>query len=102
MEFKTNIENKEKDTLINSFFMLSDEDKKEVIEHKAEYSLEEIKSKLAVKCFDKKVNFSSDTSEKTDNKVEEKNTAITFEMNNGGSPLSDWVKEVKEVEKQGV
>lgn len=102
MEFKTNIENKEKDTLINSFFMLSDEDKKEVVDHKAEYSLEEIKSKLAVKCFDKKVNFSSDTSEKTDNKVEEKNTAITFEMNNGGSPLSDWVKEVKEVEKQGI
>lgn len=99
MEFKTNIENKEKDTLIDSFFMLSDEDKKDVIEHKSEYSLEDIKSKLAVKCFDKKVNFNLDSFEKTDNKVEERNTAVTFEMGSNNSSLPDWIKEVKEVEK---
>ena len=46
--------------------MLSDEDKKDVIEHKAEYSLAEIKSKLAVICFDKKVNYVKSTEEKSE------------------------------------
>ncbi len=50
-------ENKKKDALIQEFYMLSDEDKKDVIEHKAEYSLSEIKSKLAVLCYDKKVSY---------------------------------------------
>lgn len=59
-EYKQRIEeidNKEKDALIAEFTMLSEEDKKEVIEHKAEYSLAEIKSKLAVICYDKKVSY---------------------------------------------
>jgi len=55
--FKKEIENKQKDELIKEFYMLSDEDKRDVIEHKEEYTLEEIESKLAVICFKKKVNF---------------------------------------------
>lgn len=51
-------ENEKKDALIARFSMLSDEDKKDVIEHKDEYSLETIKSKLAVIGFEKGVNFS--------------------------------------------
>ena len=46
--------------------MLSDEDKKDVIEHKAEYTLDEIKSKLAVVCFDKKVNYVKSSEEKSE------------------------------------
>ena len=38
-EFKLNVENEKKDELINSFYMLSDEDKKDVIENKSKYSL---------------------------------------------------------------
>lgn len=53
------VENKEKDALIAEFTMLSEDDKKEVIEHKTEYSLNEIKSKLAVICFDKKISYTS-------------------------------------------
>jgi hypothetical protein len=40
--------------------MLSEEDKKDVIENKVKYSLDEIKAKLAVICFEKKVNFNSE------------------------------------------
>lgn len=58
-EFKLNVENKEKDALISSYHMLSDEDKAEVIEHKSEYSLDEIKSKLAVIYVEKNVDFST-------------------------------------------
>jgi len=64
-EFKTyalEVENEKKDALIAEFYMLSDEDKKDVIDHKAEYSLDEIKSKLAVLCYDKKVSYIKDNS----------------------------------------
>ena len=37
--------------------MLSEDDLRDVKENKEKYTLEEIKSKLAVICFDKKINF---------------------------------------------
>ena len=74
--FKKNIEDKEKDALINEFYMLSDEDKKDVIENKEKYSLDEIKAKLAIICFEKKVNFNSDNSEKNNNNIEDTDEEI--------------------------
>ena len=59
-QYKARVEEDElekKDALIAEFYMLSDEDKKDVIDHKAEYTLAEIKSKLAVLCYDKKVSY---------------------------------------------
>ena len=56
-EFKLNVENQQKDALIASYHMLSDEDKAEVIAHKSEFSLDEIKAKLAVIYVEKNVNF---------------------------------------------
>lgn len=56
-EFKLNVENQQKDALIASYYMLSDEDKADVIAHKAEFTLEEIKAKLAVIYVEKNVNF---------------------------------------------
>ena len=56
-EFKLNIENQQKDALINSYHMLSEEDKADVIAHKSEYSLDDIKAKLAVIYVEKNVNF---------------------------------------------
>ena len=56
-EFKFGVENQQKDALIASYHMLSDEDKAEVIAHKSEFSLDEIKAKLAVIYVEKNVNF---------------------------------------------
>ena len=98
--FKKNIEDKEKDDLIKDFYMLSDEDKKDVIEHKSEYSLEDIKSKLAVICFEKKVNFNLDTSsENEESTVEEaENPVTTFDIKaTEDSTIPEWVKEVESV-----
>ena len=53
-------ENEKKDALIAEFYMLSEEDKKDVIEHKTEYTYDEIKSKLAVLCYDKKVSYTKE------------------------------------------
>ena len=46
VEFKNQIENEKKDALINSFYMLADEDKADVIANKAKYSLDEPKNLL--------------------------------------------------------
>ena len=69
--FKRKIEDKEKDELIERFYMLSDEDKKDVIEHKSEYSLEEIESKLALIGYRKGDNFNLDTSSENEESKEE-------------------------------
>ena len=54
--FKNAAEDKDKDALIAKFYMLSDEDKKDVIENKSKYSLDDIEAKLSVICVEKKVN----------------------------------------------
>lgn len=55
--FKANIEMQEKDAEIAKYFMLSDEDKADVIANKSVYTLDEIKSKLAVLYVEKNVSF---------------------------------------------
>lgn len=96
VNFKREIDNQKKDALIAEFYMLSDEDKADVIQNKEKYTLEEIKAKLSVTCFDKKVSFSK---EETNNKEEE---IVTYTINeNENNSLPDWVKAVKEQEKLG-
>ena len=78
VEFKNAVENDKKDQLINSFYMLSDEDKKDVIENKSNYSLDEIEAKLSVICVRKKVNFDLDDTSKNDNIVEDEVTTYNL------------------------
>ena len=95
VEFKTQIENEKKDALINEeFYMLSAEDKKEIIENKEKYSLDEIKAKLAVICFEKKVNFNSETQNEIETNKEQE-VITTFSYSEDDSNLPDWVKAVK-------
>lgn len=92
VEFKNQAEDKEKDALIAKFYMLSNEDKKDVIEHKREYSLEDIEAKLAVIGCHKGVNFGLDTSS-------EKQDDIVVNMdNNSIDSTPDWVNAVMSVE----
>ena len=91
LNFKNNVETKEKDALIESFYMLSDEDKKDVIENKATYTLDEIKSKLAIVCFDKKVDFNLNNKEKET--TEE--IPLTYTLGEEDDNLPAWLKEVK-------
>lgn len=92
VEFKKAVELKEKQALIKSFYMLSDEDKKEVIEHIEEYSLEDIESKLCVICVKNKVNFEKENLDENNNKVEEENSAVTtFNINENDSTIPAWI-----------
>jgi hypothetical protein len=92
VEFKNQVEMKEKEDLINSFYMLSDEDKAEVRENIANYSLEEIEAKLSVICVRKKVNFDSEDKAKNENSIEEENSSVTtYNIADNGSALPAWV-----------
>lgn len=90
VSFKNNAENEKKDELIKSFYMLSDEDKKDVIENKSKYSLDDIESKLSVICVRKKVNFDLDDNSKSDNTVEDK-PVTTFNLDGAGESVPAWI-----------
>lgn len=98
LEFKKEIENEKKDSLIASFYMLSDEDKKDVITNKEKYSLDDIESKLSVICVRKKVNFDLENTSKNDKKIEEPIT--TFNLNDEqGASTPAWIKAIKNTQK---
>lgn len=59
-EFKSKAERVEKEAKIAEFYMLSDEDKKDVIDNIDKYSLDDIEAKLSVICFRNKVSFKTE------------------------------------------
>lgn len=92
--FKNEIDNEKKDSLINSFYMLSDEDKKEVIANKANYSLEDIEAKLSVICVRKRVSFDLEETTKA-----EEHPAVTFSLDDSVSSTPAWISAVKNTQK---
>ena len=96
VEFKNQVEEKEKDDLIASFVMLSDEDKKEVIENKSKYSLREIKAELSMICVDKKVSFDLNKEEDNENEL-----PLTYNLNSQEtSTLPAWLQAVEDTRKR--
>ena len=94
-EFKASVDKKEKEAMINSFYMLSDDDKKEVIDNIDTYSIDEIEAKLSIICVRNKVNFNFDN--------EENNTTepTTYSLNGGGEGdyTPAWIKSLQSVAK---
>jgi len=92
-EYKNTIERKDKQAMIDSFYMLSDAEKKPVVDKINEYSVEEIEEKLSVICVRNKVSFA---------KEDEGNTgATTYNLEDGvnNDSTPDWVKAVMETAK---
>jgi hypothetical protein len=88
--FKKGIEKAEKEKMIASFYMLSDEDKKDVIDNIDTYSLDDIEAKLSIICVRNKVSFNlEDDNSKDDPTV--------FNLN--GNPCEEnvpaWVKALR-------
>lgn len=73
VEFKNTKDREEKQSMIDSFYMLGEEDKKDVQENIDKYSLDEIEAKLAIICVHNKL----DLSGKTNNEQE-----TTFSLEN--------------------
>ena len=88
--FKKGIEKAEKEKMIARFYMLSDEDKKDVIDNIDTYSLDDIEAKLSIICVRNKVSFNlEDDNSKDDPTV--------FNLN--GNPCEEnvpaWVKALR-------
>ena len=95
-EYKVAAERKEKQEMINQFYMLSDEDKQDVIANIDTYSLDDIEAKLSIICVRNKVSFDldDDKNPRTD--------PMTYNLN-GGSVEDDaipaWIKAAMAVAK---
>lgn len=95
-EFKAAADRKEKQAMIDGFYMLSAEDKKDVIENIDNYSLDDIEAKLSIICVRNKVNFSLD-----DDKKEETDPMV-YSLNdndNNGDNAPAWIKAVRDTAK---
>ena len=88
IQFKTDAEREKKQEMINSFYMLSDDDKKDVVANIDTYSLDDIEAKLSIICVRNKVNF--DTNEKKEN------DPLTYNINNdvNDDSIPAWIKAV--------
>ena len=100
-EFKLAAEKEQKQKMIDSFYMLSDADKEDVIKNIDTYSLDQIEAKLSVICVRNKVNLSLDS------EGEKETPAINFNLDSTVAPESSeltpaWVKAVLETEKEMV
>ena len=90
-EFKANVDKKEKEALIASFYMLSDELKKDVVDNIDTYSLEDIEAKLSILCVRNKVSFDLEN----DNKETD---PISYNLNETGSSddnVPEWIKAIQ-------
>lgn len=98
LAYKNNIESQKKKELINSFYMLTDEDKKDVNENINKYSYDEIESKLAVICCRKKVSFDKNDTEEVNNNV------LTYNLNHvdSNNDLPAWLKAVEETKQKNI
>ena len=99
-EFKLTAERKEKQQMIDSFYMLSDEDKKDVTEHIDTYSLDDIEAKLSIICVRNKVNFNLNDDKKNE---QEDNPQGLFNLNGGVTDNApDWIKAIRETAKSSI
>lgn len=92
-EFKATAEKAEKQKMIDQFYMLSDEDKADVVSHIDTYSLDEIESKLSVICVRNRVDFS------LGKKEEETADKLTYSLIEEADNVPEWIKAVQETEK---
>ena len=96
VEFKTVADRKEKQSMIDSFYMLSEEDKKDVIENIDKYSVDEIEAKLSVICVRNKVSFDLDEDKEVD-------APTVFNLENDGiedDMVPAWIKAAMATKKE--
>lgn len=93
-QFKLDIERKEKEKMINeTFYMLDDEYKKDIVENIDSYSLDDIEAKLSVICVRNRINMN----------IEDTNSSKAHTTYNLSTDNEDfipaWVKAARNVEK---
>ena len=95
--FRVAAERKDKEELIARFYMLTDEDKEDVIKNIDTYSLDQIEAKLAIICVRNKVNFDQEDDQS------QKDKKFTFSLEDDDiedTSTPAWVKAALAVEKR--
>jgi hypothetical protein len=93
--FKAKADKEAKEAMIAKFYMLSDDDKKDVVDNIDTYSVDDIEAKLSVICVRNKVSFNLDE----DNGVPTTDPT-TFSLENGeDDSIPAWVKRAMSVAK---
>lgn len=97
-EFKLAADRKEKQAMIDGFYMLSEEDKADVVKNIDSYSLGDIEAKLSIICVRNRVTFSKSNDDGKEDKkvtfaVEIPPAGENKETNDDNAP--DWVKCVR-------
>lgn len=98
-EFKLKAERQNKQQMIDSFYMLSDDDKKDVVEHIDTYSLDDIEAKLSILCVRNKVNFNLEDKHEEDDKTPKGLFNLEHPETDN---VPDWVKAIRETAKSSI
>jgi hypothetical protein len=96
VQFKQKIDRKEKEDLIKSFYMLSDDLKKDCVDNIDKYTKDDIEAKLSILCVRNKVSFTMDDNDKQNNPTTFNLDSVEDEYDG----LPAWVIRVKEKEKE--
>lgn len=96
-QFKVDADRKAKQDMIDSFYMLSDSDKKDCIDNIDTYSLEDIEAKLSIICVRNKVSFNLDEDKK---ETPKEPTIYDLNGNDGEDNAPAWIKAVRETAKE--
>ena len=94
-EFKLEAEKKDKQAMIDQFYMLSDEDKADVIANIDTYSVDDIEAKLSIICVRNKVSFDLDENTKNNGNP----TVYNLNDNDDDANVPAWVKSLRETAK---
>lgn len=93
-KFKADADRKAKQDMIDSFYMLTDADKADVVSKIDEYSLDDIEAKLCILCVRNKVSFDLDTEKKP-----EKDFTFNLDETGESDNAPAWIKAVRETAK---
>ena len=94
-QFKLETERKDKEAMINSFYMLSDDDKADVVKNIDTYSLDDIEAKLSIICVRNKVSFDLED----DKQKQGPSLTFNFDDPSKDATVPAWVKAAMEVAK---
>lgn len=95
-QFKAEAERKEKQDLIDSFYMLSDAEKAGIVEKIDTYSLHDIEAELSILCVRNKVSFDLDND---NDKKPEKDFTLNLDETGESDNAPAWIKAVRETAK---
>ena len=98
-KYKADIEDAQKDELINSFYMLDDSEKKDIKDNKSKFSLDEIEAKLSV-LYTRQTRVAAAEKQRAQEADQVSDSVTTYNLADDMKDLPDWVKAVHAVEEK--